>query len=299
VLADVLLKAAQAPLGSNLPRQKEISADYIGTMTSKLDNSLVGGATLKLRSYLALQQSADGSTQMKNILSGEFTYSGFVGVTVYFDNAFFDPASGKFQVRIPVEDNSGQMQNIDLDGTIQDDTFIGDIYSEASPDMGMHMNLKIGTGLPNPAMDPNCKRGAQFIDDANFQGQYSIKGSDGATANYKFTLSLSSMVMTDKPRLLDVLSAERFVNASVDIGIGIAPIIFDSSSVTGISPVKINDHAHTLGGSTLFQYQSQGSPYLATLNCTQETENQQAGWKCFFNVGVKEIQVFLTRVNHW
>jgi hypothetical protein len=260
-----------------------IKGTYNGTITSAQDNASLGSISLTLTPDTDLQSSADNlSSEQHAVVRGVVSYSGLNAANVTFDQGFYDPSSGLFQVSISITD--AEMTPItyqmDLSGNISGDSFTGTIEVEGYPGYGG--NLTLNKNTPAQALTANknlsAARAKLLVSEATdkFVGNYQSSALKDQTNN-EFTMTIESRDTSPQQQFLDIFLPVRSAQAH---------LYFGSSDVGGIAfsrfypNITIDDQTNTLDGYTTVTDTGNNS-YQENLHCQRVMNGMiAAGWNC-------------------
>ena len=140
----------QEQVNEQIAKIMPIKGTYNGTIVSAVDNAPLGNVSLTLTPDTSLQTSADNlSSEQHAIVRGVISYTGMSAANVQFNQGFYDPNSGVFQVSFSIVDSAPVpvTHQIELSGNISGNNFSGTLQVEGFAGYGGNVTLTKGAPL--------------------------------------------------------------------------------------------------------------------------------------------------------
>jgi hypothetical protein len=257
---------------------------YNGAVISKIDGSVLGSMQLTIKASSEVQNSSDQlGSEKKAVMKGQLSYWGIVNSNVTFNQGFYNPDTKEFSVTVPVTDESNQIQNIKIEGTIQNKSFIGEVYLDQFPSFGAKTNLAINANVKQASLDLKAARVAQMAgDNMVYQGKYTAPSG----TLYNLTMRVGAPVVNIQQQFLRVLNPQRNVSVTINTDSGTTAFLFNNA--------MINDEVGGLTANTI--YNDGTSQYIVNLKCLKNLNNDTQAWVCSVTQGPNAFDVTFTAV---
>jgi uncharacterized protein YcfL len=261
-------------LQQSIARISSVSGNYSGPITSRVDGSSLGEATLKFKASTQVLAQNGTTTTQSVAVSGSLSIKGATTAELVFDEGFYDDISGVFQVTIPLD-----LGKISLSGIVHGDSWNGSIEVSGQPDYGGELNLLKNAPMPNTS---SVEVGGTRLQQIRKMG-YSYEGSYTAGGiSSPIKLSFIDQDLLPAQNVYKLFSPVRNISVVLDLTdfeLNFANALLDDKEGT-LTAKDPNDQ--------------RGNPVRATLNCTKFEAPTGFGWNCTVQTKVTSLKVKLT-----
>lgn len=247
-------------LQQSIARISSVSGNYSGTITSRVDNTSLGEATLKFKASTQVLTKNGATTSQSVAVSGSLSIKGATNAELIFDEGFYDDVTGNFQVTIPLTEGK-----ISIEGTVQGDSWNGTIVASGEQDYAGELYLIKNAPMPNSSSVEVSGTRLQQIrkTDYTYEGSYTV---GGITSPMK--LSFIDQNVLPVQNVYKLFSPIRNISVLLDFTdfeLNFANAVLDDKKET-LTAKEPNDQ--------------RGNPVRATLNCTKFEAPTGFGWNC-------------------
>jgi hypothetical protein len=281
----------QEQVNEQLAKIMPIAGTYNGTMSANQDQASLGTVSLTLSPDTDLQPSADNLTSEQHaVVRGTLTYSGINAADVPFDEGFFDPDSGLFQVSISITDSSQVQHMMDLTGNISGNTFTGTIQAEGYPNYAATVSLGKNAALPTVTSTKSLSSGRARLllsEQNKYTGSFKVsdESSPADTSGNQFSMTIETRDTNPQQQFLDIFLPNRDAQAHVYFKQG-SGAEFDT-----LFPVTIDDQTNSMAGSTTVTDTVTNQTYQTSLEYQRAMSvTLSVDWNCTITTGTKTIQ---------